>query len=509
MRLTARVFMLLEILTGANNFIWNHVVLWFLLLAGVFFTFHLRFVQIRFFLQSIKALLSSKTKDKKQISSFQALCTSLAQRVGTGNLAGVASAITYGGEGAIFWMWITAILGSSTAFAESTLAQVFKIRKRDGTFYGGPAYYIHAGLRSKPLAIAFSLSLIIAMGFVFNSVQSNTIAHGLSAGFGISPWITGVSLALLSALIIFGGKKRISKVAEIIVPIMALSYLAMTFYVLLTHLFEVPDLLNRIFNDAFNAKAAIGGIAGHTIKEAIRHGVARGLFSNEAGWGSAPNAAASADVGHPVQQGLVQMLAVYIDTLLICTSTAVLIMLARDMDPSITGIALTQAAAVFHFGPIGKIFVGIAIMLFGFTTILGNTFYGEANVQFIINRPIAINVYRLLILGMVVAGSLLEVPLVWQMADFMSAIMTVINLSSIILMATIIKKTTNHFSAKYCTKEPVSFSFSQIGLIHVSDYNFAYDDQSNNHSTDLASMPLDSIAVNGKSEMSASPSSSG
>ncbi|HXW54040.1 MAG TPA: alanine/glycine:cation symporter family protein [Myxococcota bacterium] len=476
----ARIEML-EFITRVNDLLWHNFVLWFLLLAGVFFTVYLGFVQWRFFPASIKALLFSKTNNKKQISSFQALCTSLAQRVGTGNLAGVAAAITYGGEGAIFWMWVTAILGSSTAFAESTLAQVYKIRKPDGTFYGGPAYYIHAGLRSKPLAMIFSFSLIIAMGFVFNSVQSNTIAHGLSSAFGIPPLISGILLAICSSLIIFGGRKRIAQVAEVIVPFMALSYLAMTLFVLLIYINEMPALLARIFYAAFNSQAAVGGVIGHTVQQAIRHGVARGLFSNEAGWGSAPNAAASADVEHPVQQGLVQMLAVYIDTLLICTSTAVLIMLARDMDPDLTGIALTQAASVFHFGHFGKIFVGIAIMLFGFTTILGNTFYGEANVQFIINQPSAVLIYRVLILAMVVIGSILEVPLVWQMADLMSAVMTVINLVSIVLMAAIIKRTTHHFRSKFLTREEPSFSFSQIGLRNFSSYAFAYDRDNPEH----------------------------
>lgn len=457
-------------MTYVNDVLWERVVLWFLLVAGLFFTIALRFVQIRFFGKAIRALLASKSTSSKQISSFQALCTSLAQRVGTGNLAGVASALTYGGEGAIFWMWMTALLGSSTAFAESTLAQVFKLKKSDGTFYGGPAYYIHAGLRSKWLAFVFSISLIVAMGFVFNGVQSNTIAQGLMIGFGVSPLYCGIATAFLSAFIIFGGKRRISQVAEVLVPIMALSYLAMTAFVVAKNIHLVPDLFARIFAAALSPKAALGGVVGHTVKEAIRHGVARGLFSNEAGWGSAPNAAASADVEHPVQQGLVQMLAVYIDTLLICTSTAFIILLASGLDQNATGIALTQAAAEFHFGYVGRVFVGIAIVLFGFTTILGNTFYGEANVQFISRNPLAVQVYRVMVLVMVVAGSVLSVPVVWQMADLMSAVMILINLSSIMLMASIIKKTTLHFQSQ----QP--FGFSSIGLYNHTAYNFAFND---------------------------------
>lgn len=492
-----------------NDFLWNRIVLWFLLFAGLFFTVHLRAVQIRYLKQAVGALLLSKNKKKKHMSSFQALCTSLAQRVGTGNLAGVATAITYGGEGAIFWMWVTAILGASTAFAESTLAQVFKVKRPDGTFYGGPAYYIHAGLRSKALAVAFSLSLIIALGFVFNGVQSNTIAQGLKAAFGLDPLLCGIVLAFMSAIIIFGGNHRISRVAEILVPVMALGYLAMTLVVLFIHVHEVLGLLERIVNSAFTTKAAVSGVFAHTIKEAFRYGVARGLFSNEAGWGSAPNAAASADVKHPVQQGLVQMLAVYIDTLLICTSTAVLILLAKDTDPSLTGIALTEAAAVFHFGTVGKFFIGIAILLFGFTTILGNTFYGEANVQFISKRPFVVQLYRMLILAMVIIGSVLEVPVVWQMADFMSAIMATINLLSILLLATIVKKTTNHFRAKFCEPENVLFSFDQIGLCHYFDYDFAFNEKPQDDTSENRKMPLDIPAVNDKSPVSLSPSSSG
>lgn len=466
--------MVLNSLILVNGFLWNNIVLWLLLLSGLFFTIYLRFIQARFFTQSIKALFQSNRTNKKQISSFQALCTSLAQRVGTGNLAGVATALTYGGEGAIFWMWMTAILGSSTAYAESTLAQIFKLKKADGSFFGGPAYYIHAGLKSKLLAMIFSLSLVIAIGFVFNSVQSNTIAQGLAIGFNIPPLACGIGLSLLTALIIFGGKQRIAKVAEILVPFMALFYLAMTLYVVLLHYAEVPALLQRIIKAAFSSEAALGGVIGHSMKEAFRYGVARGLFSNEAGFGSAPNAAASANVDHPSQQGLVQMFAVYIDTLLICTSTAMLILLAGDLDKSLTGIALTQAAAAFHFGALGRYFIGIAIILFGFTTILGNTFYGEANIQFLSTRTSAIHAFRISVMAVVVIGSILEVPLVWEMADLMSATMIMINLTSVVMMAAIVKRTTNHFGR--FTHDPIAqFSFSEIGLSTHSTYKFAFD----------------------------------
>lgn len=473
--------MLLELLTLINNFLWNHIVLWVLLLAGLFFTLHLRFVQLRYFKQSILALLGSHDPKSKNISSFQALCTSLAQRVGTGNLAGVATAITYGGQGAVFWMWMTAILGASTSFAECTLAQVFKVKNKDGTFYGGPAYYIHAGLKSKFVAIIFSIFIIIAMGFVLNGVQSNTIAQGLLSAFSIDPLTSGLVLAVFTALIIFGGKKRIAQIASTLVPFMALFYLSLTFIVIALHLEEIPGLLANIFRDAFSSHSLIGGFMGHSVKDAFRYGVARGLYSNEAGWGSAPNAAASAVVDHPAQQGMVQMLAVYIDTLLICTSTAILILLAPDIDLRLTGIALTAQAANIHFGTFGHFFIAIAIVLFGFTTILGNTFYGEANIQFLSKKRAHILLYRITVLGMVVLGAVAQVPVIWQMADLMSALMTIINLSSIVLMAKIVKKTAHHFSEQFLANNERTFSLQAIDIRNTSSYDLAYDKKDSNN----------------------------
>lgn len=505
--------MLLNFLVSINGFLWNNIVLWLLLFSGLFFSIYLRFIQARFFIQSIRTLFQSTRANKQRISSFQALCTSLAQRVGTGNLAGVATALTHGGEGAIFWMWMTAILGSSTAYAESTLAQVFKLNKADGSFFGGPAYYIHAGLRLKPLAMVFSFSLVIALGFVFNGVQSNTIAQGLAVGFNAPPLACGIGLSFLTALIIFGGKQRMAKVAEVLVPIMALSYLGMTLYVMVIHYGKVPALLQRIVTAAFSSEAVLGGMVGHTMKEAFRYGVARGLFSNEAGFGSAPNAAASADVEHPSQQGLVQMVAVYIDTLLICTSTAALILLAGDLDPSLTGIALTQAAASFHFGAFGKYFVGVAIILFGFTTILGNTFYGEANIQFLSNKSSAIYIFRLLVIAVVVTGAILEVPIVWEVADLMSATMIMINLTSVVTMADIVKRTTSHFE-RFSQDQHLGFSFGQIGLSPHGIYDFAFREKNASReclafSAQKPSQPVDRGILDDKSLSSRSPSSSG
>lgn len=473
---------MLNLLVLINDIVWYRVVLWLLLVAGLFFTFNLRAIQFTMFFKALGVLLSSRKSNGKKISSFQTLCASLAQRVGTGNLAGVATAITFGGKGAIFWMWVTALLGASTAFSESTLAQVFKVRKGD-SFYGGPAYYIHAGLRNKHLAVLFSLCLVFALGFIFNAVQSNTIAQGLANCFDIHPLYYGSSLAIMAGAIIFGGPRRIFKTAELLVPVMAGIYILVTAYVLITNAPLVPKLIKEIFEQALAIKPAIGGAVGYSIREAFRYGVARGLFSNEAGWGSAPNAAASADVGHPAEQGLIQMLAVFIDTIVICSLTAFFILLSEHKE-GLTGIALTQAAAQYHFGIVGKYFIALAIVLFGFTTIVGNTFYGETNIKFICQKAWVINAYRIIVLLMVILGTMIEVPTMWQLADLMSAVMVIINLFSILLMTTIIKKTYNHFRIKYFSTKESYFSFDKIGLLNVHGYDFFYDKENLHRSLD-------------------------
>lgn len=465
---------MLSFLTELNNLLWNHLVLWILILGGVFFTLRLKFIQLTHLKLALRELLANKTTSDLHISSFQALCTSLAQRVGTGNLAGVATALSAGGEGAIFWMWVTAIIGASTSFAECTLAQVFKIKNADGAYTGGPAYYIQVGLKSKALALVFAVAIILSMGFVLNGVQSNTMAQGLHYNLGLNPLWSGLLFAAAVAMVIFGGIKRISEVAQVLVPIMALSYLGLVLIVLIMHFNELPATLLRIISSAFNPTAAMGGILGHTVKEAFRYGVARGLYSNEAGWGSAPNAAACAEVAHPVQQGLVQMIAVYIDTLLICTATAFLILLAPS-DTSLTGIALTSHAAQHHFGSWGNIFIGTAMLLFGFTTILGNAFYGEVNIRYICGHDRAVPIYRLFVLVAVFAGALSEVRLIWEMADVMSGVMTVINMVSIVALSGIVIRTLKHFSHDFANHND-AFSLDKINLkVRPQSFNLAYD----------------------------------
>jgi len=424
---------------GGNPIFWNKMgLLVFVLIAvGLFFTLGTRFVQIRFLKDGFKMMLQGRGHlSKGDISPFQAFVTGLASRVGTGNIAGVATAIAVGGPGAIFWMWITALLGMASAFAESTLAQVFKINHHDNTFRGGPAYYIQKGLGSRGWGVAFALSLILAFGFVFNAVQANSIVAATQGAWGWNPLYVGIGLVLLTMPIIFGGMRTIARVAELIVPIMAILYLGVSFFVVLTHLEDLPVLLMRIINGAFGLEQVAGGVAGSAIQAAMSNGIKRGLFSNEAGMGSAPNAAAIATTRHPVNQGIVQMMGVFVDTILICSSTAFIVLLA-DVSPDLglKGVALTQKAMEITMGPWAVNFLAVAVFLFAFTSVIGNYAYAEGNLEFINKKPLALFLFRMTVLAMVMLGALIEVPVVWDMADLAMGIMALINLGAIILLS--------------------------------------------------------------------------
>ncbi len=345
-----------------NNIFWGYILIYGLLAVGVFFTLRLKFIQILHFNEMWRCVLGSGETDKNGITPFQALTVSLASRVGTGNIAGVAVAITLGGAGAIFWMWMVALVGMATAYAESTLAQLYKTPAQDGLYRGGPAYYISRGLKAPWLGAIFAVALILSFGLVFNAVQANSIAEAVST-FGVSKLVVGLALAALTAIIIFGGIPQIARVAEYVVPFMAGAYLLAAFFVMVTHLTEVPGVLIHIVRSAFGLEAAAGGAAG-AIAAAALNGIKRGLFSNEAGMGSAPNIAAVATPAphHPSSQGFVQALGVFIDTLLVCTATAVMILLSDAIpSPELTGVNLTQAALGEHFGSFGHAFVAIAI----------------------------------------------------------------------------------------------------------------------------------------------------
>lgn len=418
----------------ANDILWSYILIIMLLGCAVWFTVKTRFVQFRMIGEMIRLLGDSAGKsagNEKHISSFQAFAVSLASRVGTGNLAGVATAIAVGGPGAVFWMWIIALLGASSAFVESTLAQLYKTKGKD-SFIGGPAYYMKHGLGLGWMGALFAVLISITFGFAFNSVQSNTICAAMDGAFSVSPVLMGGILTLLTILVIFGGIQRIARVSSVIVPIMALSYIALALGIVIFNIGKLPGVIDLIVENAFGWKQAIGGSVG----AALMQGIKRGLFSNEAGMGSAPNVAATAAVSHPVKQGLIQTLGVFTDTLIICTCTAFIILFSgAPLDGSVNGVQLTQHALTNEIGSIGSIFVAIAILLFAFSSIIGNYYYGEANIRFITSRKSVLYSYRLLVAGMVMFGALASLDLAWSLADITMALMTICNLIAISLLS--------------------------------------------------------------------------
>ncbi len=417
-----------------NTYIWA-VLVYILLGAGLYFTVRTRFIQVRLFGQSIKRMIKGKRGSDDAISPFQAFATGLASRVGTGNVAGVAIAITMGGPGAIFWMWVTALIGMSSAFVESSLAQLYKVKDEDGSFRGGPAYYITQGLGQRWMGIVFALSLILAFGFVFNSVQANTIAASTAKAWGWDSSLVGVGLVILTAPIIFGGIKRVAKVAEYIVPIMALLYLVVALYIIVVNVGKVPAVFSLIIGDAFNFSSAAGGFFG-VLSIGMVKGIQRGLFSNEAGLGSAPNAAAASDAYHPVNQGLIQMLGVFVDTVIVCSCTAFIILVSGVYEGTAeTGANLTQLALENGIGQYGASFLAVLLLMFCFSSVVGNYAYAESNVQFIKNNRVVLTVFRVLVLVMVYFGAVQKVSLVWNMADASMGIMALINLISILILA--------------------------------------------------------------------------
>jgi AGCS family alanine or glycine:cation symporter len=416
-----------------NNILWSYVLIYVLIGVGLVLTVASGFVQLRGLRYSFKAF---KKLDDSGISPTQAFATGLASRVGTGNIAGVATAIALGGPGAVFWMWVTALIGMASAFTESTLAQIYKERHPDGSFRGGPAYYIQRGLGSRGWGIAFAVALIIAFGLVFNAVQANSISDTLHVAYGWNKAAIGAVLVVLSAGVIFGGLRRIGTVAEWMVPLMAVGYLMVAVYAVVTHFALLPEVLGLIMRSAFGLEPAVGGVMGYGIMQAMTYGVKRGLFSNEAGMGSAPNAAATATTPHPASQGLLQMFGVFVDTIIICSATAFIVLLSGVFVPGseIKGAALTQAAVTVHIGPAGKTFMSFAVFFFAFTSIIGNYAYAEGNVEFIKRSRRLVNVFRFLVLGMVMFGAVASVPLVWDMADVSMGFMALINLVAIFLL---------------------------------------------------------------------------
>ncbi len=424
---------MLDFITQLNNALWGYLLIAALLGCGIWFTWRTRFVQFRMMGEMLRLLTDSaiSTSREQHISSFQAFAVSVATRVGTGNLAGVATAIAVGGPGAVFWMWLIALIGAATAFVESTLSQLFK-RRHSESFIGGPAYYMLHGLHSRWMSTLFAVLITVTFGLSYNSIQSNTICSAMHEAFGWEPLWTGIVLAVISLIVVFGGIHRIARVSAILVPLMAIGYFALAVVVITMNAEQIPHVLKVIVLDAFGVQQVAGGGIGAT----MMIGIKRGLFSNEAGEGSAPNVAATADVSHPVKQGLIQALGVFTDTLLVCSCTAFIILFSGlYTTPELNGIALTQAALQQEIGSWGKFFIAVATLLFAFSSIIGNYYYGEANVRHLTGNRHVTTVYRLLSGGIfVLFGALATLEIVWNLGDLCMALLTGCNLIAIIAL---------------------------------------------------------------------------
>ncbi|MBS5334940.1 MAG: alanine/glycine:cation symporter family protein [Anaerovoracaceae bacterium] len=466
------------IISSISGYMYGYILIALLIAAGLYFSFRTKFVQIRLFGESIRVIKEPK-KDRDSISSFQALMVSTASRVGTGNIVGVTGAIIAGGPGAVFWMWLIALLGGASAFVESTLAQIYKKRGADGS-YGGPAYYIKQALKAPALGGVFAVMLILTYMGGFNALASFNLTDFVKAYIPSdnASVIIGAIVAILAGIVIFGGGKRISKATQVMVPIMALAYIAVALIVMLLNIGSLPSVIGSIFSEAFNFTSVAGGIFGAT----IMNGIKRGLYSNEAGIGSAPNAAAAADVSHPVKQGLVQMLSVFIDTLVICSATAFMI-LCSGVDPSgfideagntMNG-AYIQASLDANFGAFGGYFITAALALFAFTTLVGNYFYAEMNISYIykdaIQNKAFMTVYRLIAVIVIFLGAQFSAGLAWDTADVLMGFMALINVPVCIILGNTAFKALKDYTDKRKAGKPIEFKAADIGIENTDYWN--------------------------------------
>ena len=450
---------ILELVTQANNFLWNTILIVLLCGTGIYYTIRLKFIQVGKFAEACKVVFGNFTlkgaKGKNgEMTPFQSIATAIAAQVGTGNLAGAATALIGGGPGAIFWMWVSAFFGMATIYAEATLAQKYKTVV-DGEVTGGPTYYIRAAFKGrfgKILAGIFAVFIILALGFMGNMVQSNSIGAAFSEvfmarGIEIPPVAIGILLAAIAGFIFLGGTQRLASVVEKMVPVMAGIYIVGSLIVIFMNIAEVPNALRMIFVGAFSPKAIVGGAAGITIREAIRFGVARGLFSNEAGMGSTPHAHARAKVENPHKQGLAAMISVFIDTFIILNLTVFSILTTGAMSSGKDGTALTQAAFTMEFGSFGDIFIAICLLFFAFSTILGWHFFGEINAKYLFGKKMA-KIYSLIVLVFIIVGSTLKVDLVWSLADFFNALMVIPNALALLALSGTVVALSKKFGAK-------------------------------------------------------------
>lgn len=467
--------MLNEYLGQLNDFMYTYILIFLLIGSGVYFTIRTRFVQVRRIGDVLRILKekSDNSEGSKSVSSFQALMISTASRVGTGNIAGIAAAIATGGPGAVFWMWLMAVIGGASAFIESTLAQIYKVKDGD-SFRGGPAYYIQRGLGKRWLGCVFSVLLIACFAYGFNSLQTYNISTAIAyyiPDYSNSMWpmLIGIIMALLTAAVIFGGVHRIGFISSVIVPIMACGYILIGIIMFFTHLDAVPNIFYQIFTQAFDVQAMMGGLAG----SAIVTGIKKGLFSNEAGMGSAPNAAASAEVSHPAKQGLIQTLSVFLDTLVICSTTAMILMVSGvEVSKDITYV---QNAVTGTFGAAGNMFITIAIFFFAFSSLIGNYYYTESNLRFIKDDKRLLFVFRLTCLIAIFLGAQASFDTVWNLADILMGFMAVVNIFAILMLGNIaIKSLRDYDEQRKKGKDPVFYA-SHIGM-KPEELDYWHDD---------------------------------
>jgi len=464
--------MLNEIVGSVSSVLYSYILVILLVGGGIYFTVRTRATQVTMLGTQIKCVTEAPDK-KGSVSSLNALLVSTASRVGTGNIVGVASALCLGGYGAVFWMWVITLIGAASAFVESTLAQIFKKRGEDGSF-GGPAYYIESALKLRPLAIVFSVLLILTYGCGFNMLASYNLQSSFSGytfySDNITPWIIGAIVAALTAFCLFGGGKRIIKVTSVLLPIIGVAYILVAISVTIINYANLGSIFAKIFSDAFNFKAIFGGFG----SSCLMYGIKRGLFSNEAGVGSAPNASAAADVSHPAKQGLVQVLSVFIDTLVICSATA-LMCLSSGIDPSakLEGMPYVQAAIGSTLGDFGIIFITVAMMLFAFTTILGNLFYCDKAFNHILGKTPSKTfkyVYYGIASALVLLGAGLSSSLLWNLADILMGLMALINVPVIILLGKYAFRALRDFKKKRKAKDNSPFKAADIGITEPLDY---------------------------------------
>lgn len=464
--------MLSNIISSVTDALYGYILIIILILGGLYFTFRTKFVQFRLLKEQFHAVME-KPKDGNGVSSFQALMVSTASRVGTGNIIGVSTALCLGGFGSVFWMWIIAIVGSASAFIESTLAQIYKRKGPDGS-YGGPAYYIETALHSKPLAIVFSILLILTYGFGFNMLASYNLQSTFS-GYGFydentTPWIIGLIVAVVVGYCLFGGGKRVIKVTSTLVPLMGVAYILVALVIVFMNIGLLPNIFKTIFAEAFNFEAIFGGFSG----SCVMFGIKRGLFSNEAGVGSAPNASASAEVNHPVKQGLVQVLSVFIDTVLVCSATAFMCM-SSGVEPSaeLSGAPYVQAALSQTLGTFGPMFITVAMILFAFTTLLGNLYYVDKAILFIFGKMPSktfMRVYYVIASLIILLGAGLSADLLWGIADVTMGAMTLINMPVILYLGKYAYRALKDYENQRKDGVEPAFKAKNIDLPDKTDY---------------------------------------